>query len=241
MKQKIIRRWRSFLHARAKRRLKKNIELWNMLQKYIQQSKSTGCSYSDYWVLYNYIRIHKPVEVLECGTGVSTIVMAYAMFENEKETGVRARLTSMEQMEPWYKVACDLLPENLKKYVEIILSSVVEDQHSFFRGVRYADTPKRDYEFVFVDGPKTGSSKDHVKTFDFDFIWAVRNSTKPVVGILDLRLSTYFVLREIFGRKKTYFDTIRSIGFIGGGSRGPCSKDDLRTTNEIVVSHVNEF
>lgn len=236
IKQKIIRRLRAFLHARAKRKLAKNAGLWNTLQEYIRQSKSTGCSYSAYWILYNYIRSHKPIEVLECGTGVSTVVMAYAMLENEQEAGRRGRITSMEQMEEWYIAACGLLPKDLKKYVEITLSPVVEDHYSFFRGVRYADTPKRDYEFVFVDGPKTSSLKDRIKAFDFDFIWAVQNSSKPVFGILDLRLSTYYILREVFGKEKARFNKVRSLGFIG-----PCAKKDLRTTNEIVSSHVDEF
>ncbi|MBI2047577.1 MAG: hypothetical protein HYT27_00400 [Parcubacteria group bacterium] len=93
-KRRVIRKCRQYLEVLARKKLKKNVGLWNVLQKYIKNTSSTGCSYSDYWVLYNYIKKHKPAEVLECGTGVSTIVMAYAMSENElihkqKERGGR--------------------------------------------------------------------------------------------------------------------------------------------------------
>lgn len=207
-----------------------------MLQEYMRQSKSTGCSYSDYLFLYNYIREYKPMEVLECGTGVSTIVMAYAMLENERDGGATGRLTSMEEIKEWHTIAVEILPPNLKRFTDIVLSPVIEGQYGFFRGMRYKNLPQRPYEFVFVDGPKTHSPKDGMKTFDFDFIWVVENSSKPVYGILDLRLSTFYVLREIFGKEKARFDILRSLGFIG-----PCSKDDLRSTNEIVVSHKSEF
>ena len=65
--------------------IRKNVELWNTLTEYLKTSDSTGCSFSDYWILYSHIKKYKPKEILECGTGVSTIVMAHALMENEGE------------------------------------------------------------------------------------------------------------------------------------------------------------
>ena len=53
----------------SKYKLKINKDLWEVLEKYIEKSKSTGCSYIDYRELYYYIRQNKPKEILECGTG----------------------------------------------------------------------------------------------------------------------------------------------------------------------------
>lgn len=77
---------RKIAQIKAKRMLQRNDELWNALQAYLQETKSTGCGYIDYACLYQTVRSTKPVEVLECGTGVSTLVIALALMENETET-----------------------------------------------------------------------------------------------------------------------------------------------------------
>ena len=235
-RKRIIRRCRHYLELNARKTLEKNTELWKVIEEQRKRSQSTGCSYIDYLFLYNYIRTHKPLEVLECGTGISTVVMAYALLENEKEGNHQGRITSMEENEEWFKKALINMPDSLKKYVDCVLSPVVEDHYAFFRELRYRDIPKRPYDLVFVDGPKTRNARYPVKTFDFDFIWVVSQSPRPVFCILDLRLSTFFVLREVFGREKARFDEWRSLCFIG-----PCSLSDLKSTNEIVSEHISEF
>ena len=69
---------------------------------------------------------------------------------------------------------------------------------------------------------------DNIKTFDFDFINVVRRSRKPVSAIIDCRKSTYHVMKQVFGSNKTNFDNIRNLGYVG-----PCTKNDLLTTNQI--------
>jgi predicted O-methyltransferase YrrM len=141
-------------------RIRKNNELWDTLDKYIKFSQSTGCAFYDYWVLYSYIRKNKPKEVLECGTGVSTIVMAHAMMENEMEGNGVGRITSMEDKEEWFKQAVECLPDQLRKHVDLVHSEKVEYCYSIFRGVGYKYLPERPFEFVFVDGPGTIAPSD---------------------------------------------------------------------------------
>ena len=213
--------------------LQKNHSLWRTLDDYAKRSASTGCAYSDYAVLYNHIRKTKPQEVLECGTGVSTIIMAYAMMENEQEGNHRGRVTSMEESEKWHRLAQELLPKNLERYVEIILSPPEEDFHAFFRGTRYKDVPDRQYEFVFIDGPYSRSPKDGTPTFDFDFIHIVKRSRGYVRGIIDMRHSTCYVLQEVFGPQKFRYDYVRGLGFIG-----PVRKEDIRDAGTIAGAFV---
>lgn len=220
----------SFLERNAKIKLQQNKNLWNELDSYIKLSKSGGASYSDYWILYKYIRENKPKEVLECGTGVTTIVMAYAMMENEKD-GLGGRVTSMEDMEEYYKMACELLPEKLKKYVDIVFSPRVEKNYQIFRGVGYKDIPDRNYEFVYVDGPGTKAPSSGEKTFDFDLIDVVLKSNKPIFAIVDTRMSTCWVFQNIFKKGKVSYEYGYNIGLIG-----PCSKENLLSTNEIIRS-----
>ncbi len=208
-----------------------NGELWRELNNYTKCSPSSGCSYSDYWVLYKYIKEAKPKEVLECGTGVSTIVMAHAMSENEKENNIKGRITSMEDKEEYYHHVSNCLPDRLKKYVEIVCSPRVEHFYCLFRGVGYKNIPDRPYDFVFIDGPGTSATSDGAKTFDFDFINVVLRSEKPVYAMVDTRMSTCWAFKNIFKEGKVLYDYRYDLGFIG-----PCAKDDLRSTNEIIRS-----
>jgi len=159
-KKWILNRRRSVLNLHAIRILQENHELWDTLSGFLEKSSSTGCSYSDYLILYAYIKEKKPSEILECGSGVSTVVIAHALMENEKESGIFGRVTSMEELPEWYESVKQLFPEHLKKYTDLILSPVTEGRYALFRGMRYEKTPDRPYELVFVDGPKTSSPEE---------------------------------------------------------------------------------
>jgi len=202
------------LENQSRARLIQNPKLWQALSTYIEASRSTGCGYGDYDVLYAYIRTHKPTEVLECGTGVSTIVIAHALMENEHETGVRGRVTSMEEHKDYYEHAQRLLPKDLAAYVDLVQSPTIEDQHMFFRGIRYRDVPLRQYDFVFVDGPDPTSKDDGMTTCDFDFLAFARKSEHVISALIDNRTSTCYVLNAIFGSSKFRFDYIRKLGFV---------------------------
>ena len=202
--------------------LQRNAGLWRDLQDYIIRSESTGCSYSDYWELYKAIRMKKPREILECGTGVSTVVIAYALLENEVE-GHKGRITSMEEVSEYYELATKLLPDQMRSCVDLVHSPRVEDYYSLFRGVRYRDVPSRPYDFVFVDGPSYVAPSDRMLTFDFDYIYVVRNSEHPVYGIVDKRVSTCYVLQKVLGKDKVKYSPIHNLGYVG-----PCTRRDLR-------------
>lgn len=211
--------------------LQRNVGLWNALQSYLLETKSTGCGYIDYACLYQMIRSTKPVEVLECGTGVSTLVIAHALMENESETSRGGRVTSMEEQEGWLEMSRKLLHNKYGKYVDFRLSGIVEDQYSLFRGVRYQEIPDRDYDFVFVDGPKYISPVDGAATFDFDYIHVLRSAGRPVGCLVDKRLSTVFVLQQLLGADKVKYSTVTGLGYVK-----PCTKDDLGTIATSISS-----
>lgn len=197
-------------------------DLWRDLQEYLAKTRSTGCGFVDYWELYREIRERKPLEVLECGTGVSTLVIAYALSENERETGRGGRVTSMEEAEQWLDMSRNLLPLRYHSFVDFRLSATIEDHYSLFRGVRYKDVPPRVYDYVFVDGPKYHSPIDGVPTFDFDFVHILRGSDAPVAGLIDKRVSTCFALQQLLGHEKVQYSPAKGLGFIQ-----PCTRADL--------------
>lgn len=202
----------------AKMQMWRHRELWRALQDYLKQTKSTGCNMTDYWVLYRTIRRLRPLEVLECGTGVSTLVIAYALMENERETGKRGRVSSMDEHAAWLEMSRKLMPATYGAYVDFCLSGTCEDSFSFFRGMRYAALPDRAYDFVFVDGPNTISDRDGQPTCDFDFIHILRQSDRPMAGLIDKRVSTCFVYQQLLGRKFKYGPVLH-LGYIAPVTR----------------------
>ena len=206
--------------------LRKNPKLWEELTAYRAHSPATGASYADYWLLYSIIRRLRPKEVLECGTGLTTIVLAAALADNDRDFKVKGRVTSMENIPKYHEQAKKLFPERLLPYTDLRQSEKVEDSYYLFRGVRYREIPERPYSFVYVDGPKT-SIEDPVtgkktKTFNMDLIRVVEQSTVPVYALVDTRISTCFVFEKIFKEGTVRFDYAREVGVVG-----PVTKNDL--------------
>ncbi len=222
MRNKIIKFLRKVIRWQARKKLKANPELWEQISLYMKKTKSTGVSWSDFWELYNAIRTYKPKHILECGPGASTMVMAFALMENEKE-GFPGKITAMEEMQEYLDMSVDLLPDFLSKYVEFHLSPRVDDTYEIFRGVRYKDVPKADYDFIFVDGPHHRSLLDDAFCFDFDFIHVLKHSKNPIAGMVDYRLSSSYVLQTLLGTENVKFNMLKELAFIK-----PVSASDLK-------------
>jgi len=183
-----------------------NPSLWNTIEEYMEKSSSVGCNSGDYSSLYNNIKKYKFTEVLECGSGVTTVAIAQALYDNMKETGVFGRVTSMESEKLFFDQSVNLLPDHLKKHVDFVLSPTCFGYYSFFRGMKYKNKPDRQYDFCWIDGPWHKISDDDGRlTFSFDFIDVLKASKGEVCGMVDGRYTTVFVLQIIVKDKlKTY-------------------------------------
>lgn len=211
----------SFLNQRALIQIQKRTELWNVLQAVI--SPSTGCSFSDYWALYSYIKKNKPQEVLELGSGVSTLVIAQALFENG--TG---RVTSMEESLEYRDATDKTIPDSLRPYIDLTVSHVMEYCWGPFAGTAYEKIPKRDYDFVFVDGPQY----DAATSFDADLLRLITESSKPVSAFIDMRTGTSLIYHFLLGKKFSY-NYIEHRGFVNR-----VTKADVSTYSKLVASHM---
>jgi predicted O-methyltransferase YrrM len=170
-------------NLRAERVLRVNGVLWDLLLRVSRSNAVTGAGYSDYLALYEQVRWHKPREVLECGTGISTVVLAQALRENEAEGYGRGRVTSMEEDPFWHRNAQEHLPVELWDYVDLVHSPKVDGHYKIFRSVQYQSLPDRPYSFVFSDGPERHSPVNGDKLFDLDLIqvirrWCVRSAMR---------------------------------------------------------------
>jgi predicted O-methyltransferase YrrM len=210
-------------NRRAERALRAMPELWGLMTAYAGGSAVTGASYSDYLTLYQQVRAYRPLEVLECGTGISTVVLAQALRENAQDGHGHGRVTSMEEDRGWHEEAQRRLPAVLAPYVELVHSPKVDGFYKCFRGVQYQAVPDRPYDFVFSDGPERHSPVNNDKLFDLDLIHVVRRSTRPVRAVVDNHYLTFYVLQKVFGVDKARYSVSHKLMFVG-----PVSASDVR-------------
>lgn len=210
-------------NRRAEKTLMKRPEFANAITEYAKVSNVTGASMSDYLTLYEEIRARKPKEVLEFGTGFTTVVMAQALIENAAEGAPLGRITSMEEHEGWTETALKALPREVAHVVQIVHSPKVDGYYKLFRGVQYADIPIRAYDFVFSDGPERHSPVNNDKLFDLDLIHIVRRSSKPIHAVVDNHYLTFYVLQKVFGTKLARYSPSHRLMFVG-----PVTKSDVR-------------
>lgn len=113
--------------------------------------------------LHRFVKEHDVKNILELGTGIglSTAVMAYALHEK----GEGGMIHTVEQTEKCYKLAQELLPEELKPYVTFHKSDVKIWQTDYIPYQYFSifeTLPDVDFDFVLVDGsgPFVVSSDD---------------------------------------------------------------------------------
>jgi hypothetical protein len=209
---------------RALRTLESIPELWPLMTQVAAGTAVTGASYSDYLTLYEQVRAHRPREILECGTGISTVVLAQALRDNAAEDGgPPGHVTSMEDDADWYRTACLRLPDAVADIVDIVHSPKADGFYKCFRGVCYESVPDRPYDFVFSDGPDRHSPVNGDKLFNLDLINVVRRSERPVRAVVDNHYLTFYVLQKVFGLDKARYSVSHKLMFVG-----PVTKDDVR-------------
>tara|TARA_Y100001980_G_C14518586_1_gene293914 strand:+ start:445 stop:1182 length:738 start_codon:yes stop_codon:yes gene_type:complete len=184
------------------------------LKNHILKNKSCGANFSDYYELYNYIIKKKPKYILECGSGITSYVIAKALHYNFIKSGVKGLCISMEELPNYHEDVKNNFPKELEQFIKFILSKRIEKHYSFYCGVGYKVIPKYDYEFVFIDGPDSISPIDSVRKFNFDLITAVQLSNKKIDCFIDNRLSTTYCYQNIFGKQKVRYDKLKKLGIV---------------------------
>ena len=209
---------------RAEAVLRANGPLWELMTEAAAGTAVTGASYSDYLTLYEQVRAFRPREILECGTGISTVVLAYALMENAAEDGGEpGRVTSMEDDRGWFETASARLPEAVRGVVDLIHSPKVDGFYKCFRGVQYESLPDRPFDLVFSDGPDRHSPVNGDKLFNLDLIHVVRNSDRPVRAVVDNHYLTFYILQKVFGVALARYTVSHKLMFVG-----PVTRDDVR-------------
>jgi hypothetical protein len=184
---------------RAKSIIEKNYpSLFMLIESLLAESSSTGCEYGDYLNLYRRIRTGRYKHILECGSGVSTAVLALASKENFEEGKGKSTIVSMEENEFYYNQIKQLFPADLQKYVSFCYSKRVERRYGSHLGCHYESVPDNIYDFIYIDGPtdrKTWNDMSSPKCFNSDILNV--NKSDKFEAILDQRIWTLRALREL--------------------------------------------
>lgn len=216
-------------------KLKSDKGLWDEIQAYQNKTKSTGAKYATLYHVYHSILRLKPRGIVECGTGLSTVVICKAIEEIQKtDPAYKPSFVSLESEEFYWKHALDLLPPKFQPVVEIRLSGLAEDVFSMFRGVRYDAIPAGPYDFVFVDGPSYKTEQGGL-SFCFDLLKYIEMSETPVHAVIDTRVSTVFVLQRLLGKTLVRYNDITRVGIVDGAT-----KNDLAVLSEPPSSHFKQ-
>ena len=174
---------------------------------------STGADPSDYALLHSYIRCNRPKYVLECGTGVTTWVMADALRKNWEESGKRDEkpmLVSMEDQLTWFEKAEAALPDQFRSFVSLTKAERVYDHYCYAFGVRYDTVPEYPYELMWVDGPTARymdkpfdwQEKDFEHVCLMDLVRIVQRQTQPMTVMIDNLKRSQIIYASLFGPEK---------------------------------------
>lgn len=193
--------------------LRKNPELWQIIQYMLQKSSSTGCEYSDLFELYKIIYHGDYRFILELGSGISTAVVAYAI-KNKNNHTRKPLFVSMEENVIYYQQIKSILPSQLQPYVSLNLSSRIERSYDGYLGCNYSDVPDHPYDFIFIDGPTERGSSGSPKCFNADIINITKQSKHPIKAMLDQRIWTYWILKKLLPNAKVKYYPIKKISIL---------------------------
>ena len=160
------------------------------------QFKGKYRTFAKYYIIYETVRNLKPKYVLECGSGLTTIIIARAIKENG--CGI---FISMEQ----YKQFGDVISKIVGDAVQINISDVEETAYNGISGTKYKNIPEYPYDLIFVDGPTT-------KTVDLDAFYLLERHPKTKV-LIDCRVPTIRALQTKYKGKYSRFTNMGHVNF----------------------------
>jgi hypothetical protein len=177
---------------------------------YSKKSGSTGTKYTTLRLAVKKIQKHKPNYILECGTGVSTIVLGECILQLKKADPLYApKLISMESVEFWYLKAKEILPREYHDIINIIYGERKLYEFHMFRGYTHSNIPKLNYDFIFLDGPGYKDDRGLTCCMDFVHVREDISDCKEVKGVIDTRVSSVFICQQLYG-----FNSVRYLTFL---------------------------
>jgi hypothetical protein len=168
----------------------------------------------DLWPLYWHIRTCNPWFTMEYGTGLSTAVMALALYHNKmilrtkRREGVKPTkcfIYAMDHSEKWIKRCVLGFPPELLGHVKWQPSRVEEVYHGGDHMLQFNLAPNMPPSFVYIDGPDLGvmytqAPADHECFGIVDPIYYEHKLKPGTQIVIDGRVGNVKFLKENFQR-----------------------------------------
>jgi len=194
-----------------RRKLMEQEELWSKLSLVLKKSSSTGCEFSDFYYLHRFIKTTDGLKnVLELGTGISTLIFAQACKELKEQGKAYPRIITMEESLQYQQNCLSWFPEDLKDYVEFHQSDRVQEKEGEVAICYYNEIPELPYDFIFIDGPTLSFAG--VKSINYDLVNIYNiNKSRSIVAWLDQRVGTYWEYKRIFKKASIKYNVIKKL------------------------------
>lgn len=187
------------------------------LLQVVEPSISTGADLTDYLLLHRYIMARRPQTVLECGSGVTSVIIAHALHEAAQDgAGSPGRLDTMESLPEYFENARSLCPQHLQPFVSYHLSEQVEVEVA--KGLvylGYKDLPPGPFDMIWVDGPSAPgrSSRAGGPMANGDFLRIARRDPDQAFDlVIDKRKFTCEVAHRFWPEGDIKFDWSLDMG-----------------------------
>lgn len=116
--------------------------------------KAIPPDFADLWFLYQVVRRRKPRRILEFGSGCSTVIMAQALWDNQRESSRSSGYLYSVDADPyWAEVTARSMPTRLQGFCEIWYSPLVEVTYLGTPAFRHAKIPDVAPDLLYLDGP----------------------------------------------------------------------------------------
>lgn len=115
-------------------RLKKNKKLFEYISKMREVSESTGGGWGDYLQLYIELTSLRPKYILECGSGITSCVIAHAVKSILERGGSVREYISLEENYYYHEQVKKVFPVDLKPFVKFVHSERKERYYGNYLG-----------------------------------------------------------------------------------------------------------
>ena len=174
-----------------------NRELLNKIQfKNIRGHDFSIDGKYDLLVIYSLLNKYKPINILELGSGASTLV--FALYAREmKKKNINVKFISLEENGYYLAKTKEGLESINDDITNLELCGTIEKKTNNEYFINYDFNHTIAYDFVYIDGPVDNKKNINFICDDINIISKNSNFT----ALVDYRLKTYNYLRN---KKSTY-------------------------------------
>lgn len=213
---------RNYYKKKAKSILKKSepelYKIISRLNKIVAKSEYDALTlWGDAYFLFCQTLKQKPLKILECGSGISSVVFAYACKRLKENNNISSKIISFDENKEYLEnMLIPIIPPNLLDFIDFKFSDLQlkEYRNAKFReiGISFKEIEIQHYDLIYIDAPqfKSGVYKNdnsflknkklNKKPFDADLLNLLPSLSEKCMIIVDQRIDTVWKLKNFVGQ-----------------------------------------